>query len=190
VSSRPELLRALRAGEAVLLSVDTVVGIHALSAAPGGLEALRARKAAPADRPFLLLFASIEDVLRFGRPAPAFEAQLRSAWPGPLTALLRPTEAAPRAWSAPGGLLAARVPALSALCALIAELGAPLWSSSANRSGEAPAVDLDAARAQFPDLVWADFAGRTEAIQPSTLVDLSGPQARVLRRGAAPWPPS
>jgi tRNA threonylcarbamoyl adenosine modification protein (Sua5/YciO/YrdC/YwlC family) len=190
MSTRAELLRALRDGGVALLAVDTVVGLHASSQSSEGLDAIRARKASPADRPFLLLFSSIEDVLRVARPFPSHEAALRQAWPGPLTALLRPVEAAPAAWGGPSGLIAARVPALAPLRELIAELGAPLWSSSANRAGEPATADLDAARAQFPDLVWADFAGQPGDGQASTLVDLSGPEARILRPGAASWPPS
>jgi L-threonylcarbamoyladenylate synthase len=189
MSSREELLAALRDGQAALLSVDTIVGLHQSSLAQGAPQALRSLKGSAVDRPFLLLFSSTEDALGHGSPHAAHEAALRRAWPGPLTALLTPTGAAPTAWSEPSGLLAARVPALVELRRLITDLGAPLWSTSANLSGAPAAADLDAARAQFPDLVWADFSVEGGGSQASTLVDLSGPEARILRPGAAVWPP-
>lgn len=189
MSSRDELRQALRAGEAALLSVDTIAGLHASSSLAHTAGLLRSLKGSPEGRPFLLLFDSTESVLRHARPHAAHEAALRRAWPGPLTALLTPTESAPEAWSKGSGLVAARVPALPELRSLIAALGAPLWSTSANRAGEPPAADMDAARALFPDLVWADFASAGQGGQASTLVDLSGPDARILRPGAAPWPP-
>jgi len=102
---------------------------------------------------------------------------------------LRPTEEAPPAWALLGRSLAARVPDHPVLRDLIGRVGAPLFSTSANRAGEAPATDLAQAAARFPDLPVLDLAGHAVG-RPSTLVDLTTEEAVVLREGAVDWPPA
>jgi L-threonylcarbamoyladenylate synthase len=81
--------------------------------------------------------------------------------------------------------VAVRVPDLPLLQLLIEAVGAPLAATSANRSGEPAPVEADEARAALGGLV--DFVldgGRCPAAQESTIVDLSGPEPRLLRVGA------
>jgi L-threonylcarbamoyladenylate synthase len=179
----------LRAGEVLLLTTDTLPGLHTLATLPGAAQRLRSCKGSPPGRPFLLLFASADDVLRVARPADVADAALlRRAWPGPLTAVLLPAAGTPGDWTDQGRTLAARVPACEALCELIAEVGGPLFSTSANPAGLPPAIDLAAARDYFPDLEVHDLGGGALRAA-STIMDLSTSPARLVRQGAAVWPP-
>jgi L-threonylcarbamoyladenylate synthase len=173
----------------VLLTTDSLPGLHVRADQPDAAARLAACKGSPPGRPFLLLFPSREEALRYGRPATTAQGEaLERAWPGPLTALLIPTGAAPAAWSGAGTGLAARVPALPRLRQLLEAVGAPLFSTSANLAGQEPAVTLEEAVRRFPDLPAVDL-GEGGARLPSTLVDLTGARDRILRPGAAPWPP-
>ncbi len=179
----------LRAGKVVLLDTDTLPGLHALASGKGATRKLRDLKGSPQGRPFLLLFACLEDVLRYAHPPQEDRlALLRRAWPGPLTALLGPSERALPEWVAKEGSIAARVPACAPLRSLLAELGAPLFSTSANRAGESPATSLQEASARFPQLAAFSLGDASPGVA-STLVDLRGETVEILRRGHAPWPP-
>jgi L-threonylcarbamoyladenylate synthase len=183
------LVEQLRAGDLLLLSTDTLPGLHALATVPGAADRLRARKGSAPGRPFLLLFASADDALRAGHPwLPGDVALLRRAWPGALTALLVPAPETPLDWTESGRSLAARVPACAALRELIAAVGGPLFSTSANPAGCDPAADLAAASSYFPDLEARDLGGPGDRVA-STIVDLVGAQARIVRQGAVDWPP-
>lgn len=186
-----EAADALRRGELVLLNTDSLPGLHALATDPAAPGRLAALKGSPPGRPFLLLFASTEAALGVGACAdPADEARLRAAWPGPLTALLRPREGCPPHWVEPSkGTVAIRVPAPPALREFLGQLPGPLFSTSANRAGQDPATRLGAASQVFPDLVAADL-GLEPVGQASTLVDLSQPGGAVLRPGPVAWPPA
>lgn len=185
----PQLLRALRAGEVVLLNTETLPGLHASAELESSAPRLAELKGSTGGRPFLLLFDSTEAVLRYGSPLDPHDADaLEDSWPGPLTALLMPTGRAPEHWVHEERTIAARVPEAPSLRRLIAELGGPLFSTSANRAGEPPAEDLETARGHFPDLAWSDL--KTQPLgTPSTVVDLSVAPGQILRPGAATWPP-
>jgi len=183
-------LSVLTNGGVVLIASDTLPGLHALATHPDAAEALRVRKASPPGRPFLLLFADLDAVLEFGRPGAAtYIDDLRRAWPGPLTALLRPKPKVPREWIHEGHSFAARVPEREELRALLRELGAPLFSTSANEAGEEPARSLREAALRFPELPVLLGENPDASGEASTLVDLTGRTAELLRPGAAPWPP-
>jgi L-threonylcarbamoyladenylate synthase len=96
--------------------------------------------------------------------------------------------------------VAVRVPDLPDLCALIRAAGGALVSTSANRSGEAPATSLASAWRRWRCLVdgaW-DPVGELQAARreaspagsgPSAIVDLTGWPPRLIRRGVLA-PPS
>lgn len=196
VHDRSDVLAALAAGEIVLLQTDTLPGLHARLDRPAALAALGALKGRPRAKPFLVLAASPAVAQGLTRPwSPPVAAYLRACWPGPVTVVLPaaghlPPEVAAWPEAAPeNGLrtVAVRVPASAALRRLLDESG-PLASTSANRAGEPPASDLKTAQLVFPHLpAWGLAPGQGTAAA-SALVDLSGPQPRLLRPGPVALP--
>ena len=182
-----EICAVLRRRGIVAMRSDTVYGLHGVAPATGArLTALKGR----ADgKPLLVLVtgARAAEALTGTPPPPA----LAALWPGPLTLVLPVAQAAPSPAAAGAATLAVRVPADPALRAIIAALGAPLYSTSANRAGEPPLGDAAALRAAFGagvDLIVDD--GPVSAALPSTIVDATVTPARVLRPGAAAVTPA
>jgi tRNA threonylcarbamoyl adenosine modification protein (Sua5/YciO/YrdC/YwlC family) len=82
------------------------------------------------------------------------------------------------------GTVAVRMPLHPVALELLAQTG-PLAVSSANRSGEPPATDVDAAVQQLGDVVSVYLDGGPSGDPvPSTILDLSRDVPRVLREGA------
>ena len=79
-----------------------------------------------------------------------------------------------------------RIPDHPTALALLEVFG-PLAVTSANRSGEEPAVDADGAEAALGGAVAVYLSGASRGETPSTVVDLTRPEARVLRAGPVPW---
>jgi L-threonylcarbamoyladenylate synthase len=168
--SPAEAAEALREGEVVLVPTETVVGLVASEA---GLSRIREIKGRDADKPVALLCASPRDAFALAASVPPLARTLAAAyWPGPLTLVLdRPG----------GGTVGVRVPAESAVRAVLAAYGDPLYATSANPSGEpAPAglEEVDARVSEVVDLVVGGEPGTGEA---SAVVDLSGGRTRLLR---------
>lgn len=109
-------------------------------------------------------------------------------WPGPLTLALPAGARLPPALLAGGRTVAVRVSAHPVAAALARALGRPITSTSANRSG-APATPLaDEVDAAFgDDLDGIVDAGACPGGPPSTVVDVTGAEPRLVREGAVPW---
>ena len=112
-------------------------------------------------------------------------------WPGPLSLVFVAAEIVPMRVRGSGGTIALRCPNDVLSHALLQRIGGPMVSSSANLSGQPPAATAEEVVATFGnqlDLV-LDGGPRRGGV-PSTLVDVSGPRPKLLRRGAldvTPW---
>jgi len=142
-------------------------------------------------KPFLLLVASPEMVRSVGLRLPDSAVRLAAAfWPGPLTLVLPGGERElPDVLRGPEGGVAVRWTSHPGASQLVATLGSPITSTSANRPGRSPAVDGADVEAEFAAEVGSGRlvvfdAGTLVPSQPSTLVDCTGPAPRLVREGA------
>ncbi len=116
---------------------------------------------------------------------------IREFWPGPLSLIFHAASLVPVAVRGEGGTIALRCPRDTLSHALLQRFGGPVVSSSANLSGQRPAESAEEVVGYFGnqlDLV-LDGGARRGAV-PSTLVDVSGPSPKLLRRGeldVTPW---
>jgi L-threonylcarbamoyladenylate synthase len=112
----------------------------------------------------------------------------RAFWPGPLSLVLDAPTALAAGAIGPHHTVAIRVPAHPVSRALCDLWGAPLPATSANRSGEPPARQVDRlGPIADDDRVLVVDAGDAPGGEPSTIVDVRGEQPILLRRGAIAW---
>jgi tRNA threonylcarbamoyl adenosine modification protein (Sua5/YciO/YrdC/YwlC family) len=105
-------------------------------------------------------------------------------WPGALTLILHETPHLAWDLGEARGTVAVRMPDHPVALALIEQTG-PLAVSSANRSGQPPATTAMDARLQLGAAVAVYLdAGPSGPQVPSSIVDLTGPEPRLLRLGA------
>jgi len=176
---------ALQSGALVVLPTDTVYGVAADAFSPTAVSALLAAKGRGRDMPVPVLVGSwrtldgLVDEL-----GPLARQLVERFWPGPLTIVVR---AAPSlAWDLgeTRGTVAVRMPLQPVALAVLGQTG-PLAVSSANRSGLPPAVTAADAEQQLGEAVRVYLdAGPAGDPVPSTIVDLTGDRARLLRAGA------
>lgn len=168
----PAVVTALRDGQAVVVPTETVYGLAAL---PSRTDLLLELKGRPASVPIAVLVADVDQAaVAAGRSLPPLAEGLAAAfWPGPLT-LVVPT--------ADGGTLGVRCPDHDFVRQVAAAVG-PVATTSANRHGEAtpPGAAEAAASLTGPVAVVVD-GGRLEGL-PSTVVDVTAEELRVLREG-------
>jgi L-threonylcarbamoyladenylate synthase len=187
------LVRAhLERGGVLGYPTETVYGLGT-EARDAALDLLAKMKGRPPRKPFLLLVSSVAMAeacgLVFNQPARILAAEF---WPGPLTLVLRGGEGRlpDRLRGAEGGI-AVRWTSHAAVAQLISAMGQPLTSTSANRPGGPPAPGAERIVELFPEAA-ADGTllvldgGVLGNVPPSTLVDCTGPNPRLVREGAIP----
>jgi tRNA threonylcarbamoyl adenosine modification protein (Sua5/YciO/YrdC/YwlC family) len=183
-----DAVAAVRQGRIVGLPTDTVYGIGADPFSEEAVKALFAAKDRPAVMPIPILAADPAQAATIGVFEEAAATAAAVHWPGALTLVVPRAPGLPEWIGHPdSGSVGIRVPDHPVALALLAATG-PLAVTSANRSGFPPAGDDRAARAALGLLVAVYLRGSGAGGRASTVVDLSGPEPRTLRRGPVDWP--
>ncbi|OUO88315.1 threonylcarbamoyl-AMP synthase [Gordonibacter sp. An230] len=193
---------ALRRGEAVIFPTDTVYGLGISVEAASGPDVLYALKERDRGKPIAWLVGDPADLDRYGCDVPSIARRAAAAfWPGPLTLIVRASDAVPPAFRSAADTVGLRMPDDACALSLIDAAGAPLATTSANPSGQAAPCTFDeideALLARVPavraeDVFAAGPAARAgasvRAASPSglasTVLDCSVACPRVLREGA------
>lgn len=185
----PRAVAHLNAGGLLAYPTETVYGLgsRAMHADVGALAALKGRSAA---KPFLLLISDRAMAEAHGLAFNASaDALARAFWPGPLTLVLPGGSGRlPDLLRGPDGGIAVRWTSHQAIAQLVAALGAPLTSTSANLPGKPPGPG---AAAIVRDFAPAVDAGQLMVLDggvlgnrpPSTVVDCTRPAAHIVREG-------
>jgi tRNA threonylcarbamoyl adenosine modification protein (Sua5/YciO/YrdC/YwlC family) len=180
-------VRALACGDIVGIPTDTVYGLAADPFRTGASDRLFALKRRPRTVELPVLVAGVDQALDLAVAVPDSARRLMERyWPGAVTVILprRPDlNADLGADDATIGLRCSGHPVPLALCRAVG----PLATSSANHHGEAPATtaaELMAAMGPAVELILD--GGRCDGA-PSTVVDCTGLEPRLLREGGVPW---
>jgi L-threonylcarbamoyladenylate synthase len=181
-------IAGLREGRPVLLPTDTVYGLAGNPEREEWALAALALKGRAESRPTALLAGSVDVlVARLPELRGSAEAVLRALLPGPYTLVVsNPGRRFP--WLSGGrpDAIGVRVPDLPGPSRLVLEAVGLVLATSANEpGGPDPATLADVPR-RIRDGCAAELdAGRLPG-SPSTVLDLSTPEPRVLRAGAVP----
>ena len=178
------LKEILENGGAVILPTETVYGLFAQAMNEAAVEHVYQLKRRPKDKAMNLNVADLETILAFSKNQPSYLKTLYEALlPGPLTIILQANDRVP-AWINSGlSTIGFRIPNHPKTLELIQQTG-PLIGPSANISGRESGKIFADIKTQFNNEVTglADDAALTGV--DSTILDLSGETARILRQGA------
>ena len=176
--------KELEAGRAVILPTETVYGIFAKALDQEAVDYIYELKRRPRDKALNLNVADEETIRFYSKNQPSYLSKLIAAFlPGPLTIILQANEKVP-AWINSGmATVGFRIPAHPKALELIRNYG-PLVGPSANLSGHASGTKYKSIVSEFNQVVpgFEDDAFLTG--QDSTILDISGIKAKILRQGS------
>ena len=179
-----DAVAALRAGLPVLLPTDTVYGLASIAdeAAAARVYALKGRSER---QPTAILAATVDALLAAVPELP--EELLHKLLPGAFTLVLaNPAGRYPWLTGGEPGPIGVRVPELPGPSrAVVAQVGVVLATSANDPGGPSPATLHDVPR-RIRDGCGAELDVGPLPGTPSTVLDLTGPEPRVLREGAVP----
>jgi L-threonylcarbamoyladenylate synthase len=167
----------------VVYPTETVYGIGCIPSDPDAAQRVCEIKQR-ADKPLPLICSDVEAARRVVEMTPEAEKLASKFWPGPLTIVLR-AKAKYNMWVSHGAsTLGIRVSSNPIALKLAKEAGGVIVSTSANISGDEPAKSAEEAKKIFNNLVDIILdGGPSRSGESSTIVDLSGEEIWLLRKG-------
>lgn len=176
---------AVQRGDLVVIPTDTVYGVGADAFDPAAVRGLLAAKGRGRDMPPPVLVSAATTLDALATRVPAYARALVEAfWPGPLTLVCHQQTSLQWDLGDTRGTVAVRMPDHEIALEVLERTG-PLAVSSANRTGMPAATDADQAEEMLGDAVAVVVdGGEAPGGEASTIIDCTGPQGRVLRRGA------
>ncbi len=176
-----DIAALLEAGAVGVLPTDTIYGVVASARIPEAVQRLYTVKHRHS-KPGTVIAADIDQLVDLGIPRRYLKA-VEQFWPNPISVVI-PLGKEHEELHLGKMSLACRIPRSEKLQELLRKTG-PLVTSSANHTGEAPAVSLREAEAYFDDEV--DFyvdGGDLSNQKPSTIIRIVDDAVEVLREGA------
>ncbi|CYU09664.1 translation factor (SUA5) [Streptococcus suis] len=179
-----KLRKILENGGAVVLPTETVYGLFAQALNEDAVNRVYQLKQRPRDKAMNLNVSNLNDIYFFSQNTPFFLEKLYNRFmPGPLTIILKANDNVPFWVNSGLDTVGFRLPNHEQTLRLIAETG-PLIGPSANVSGQESGKKFSDIQAQFSvDLPGIEDDQALTGID-STILDLSGQKARILRQGA------
>ncbi|HEM3103851.1 TPA: threonylcarbamoyl-AMP synthase [Streptococcus suis] len=179
-----KLRTILENGGAVILPTETVYGLFAQALNEDAVNRVYQLKQRPRDKAMNLNVSNLNDIYFFSQNTPFFLEKLYNRFmPGPLTIILKASEKVPFWVNSGLDTVGFRLPNHEQTLRLISETG-PLIGPSANISGNESGKKFSDIQAQFSvDLPGIEDNQALTGID-STILDLSGQKARILRQGA------
>jgi L-threonylcarbamoyladenylate synthase len=178
-------ITAILGGELVVLPTDTVYGLGADAFSPAAVSRLLTAKGRGRDMPPPVLVGTVRAAAALVEDlGPDGQRLIDEFWPGGLTIVCRAARTLKWDLGDTKGTVAIRMPEDAVALDLLRETG-PMAVSSANLTGLPAATTAVLARDQLGDAasIYLDN-GTAPGGVASTIVDLTGPQPRLLRRGA------
>ena len=157
-----------------IFPTDTVYGIGVSPKYSRSVQKIYRFKKRERNKPLVNLIGYKKDTSLFVRSISTHARRLiKKFWPGPLTIILK----------TPRGTVGLRMPNHKIVLALLRKTG-PLATTSANISGQSPPIEFNQINKGL--LKKIDFAldgGRAPLKKVSTIVDCTGEDVRILRKG-------
>ncbi len=177
---------AIRAGKAVILPADGVYGLCASAFREGPVKHLYELKGRGAAQPTAMMASSVDMLLEC---VPEFRGRssviARALLPGPYTLVLaNPAGRYPWLTGMSPETIGVRVAELPREVQYVLDAVGAIAATSANNPGEEAASTLEAVPGDIRASCAAELDVGPLSGEPSTVIDFTGPEPRVLREGA------
>ncbi len=183
-----KLKTSLKENNVSITTTDTVLGFIA-PLTKEGYDLLTEIKGSRPDKPYLLLISSpskLDYFIDSGMLDKNIKTLIQQYWPGPLTIIFKAKKELVSHVVSKEGTIAIRCPAHDELLQVLEEFDG-LFSTSANKSGQPifeKIEDISPDILKKIDYIVVDRNYADKKSQPSTIIDVSGSNIKVIREGA------
>lgn len=175
--------RTLDQSKVIAFPTETVMGLGVYYNDFVAYKLLNQIKGRPEDKPYTLMLGSTSDIQDFAYVSQRDLKIIQAFMPGAITILLKSRGNVPSYVTHNTGIIGIRVPDIKLVQDLIKYIGTPLLVPSANKSGNKPAITSLEVKEIFNNEVGFIFEGSAFGGVPSTIIDLTGEQVKIVREG-------
>ena len=176
-------LEALNNHQVIAFPTETVFGLGVFYDDQEAYEFLNEIKRRKEDKPYTMMLSKVEDIDKYACVDNKYQKLISKFMPGSLTILVRSKDNVPGYVTHNTGIIGIRIPSNKEALELLNFVKKPLLVPSANRADQPPARTCEEVVAIFGDEIKVVVPGQIESGEPSTIVDLTGPELKVVRKG-------
>ena len=178
----------VEAGGVIAFRTDTFYGLGADPFNQAGVSRINRLKEREGRKPVLVVISALEEAERFvAEKSALFDVLTKHYWPGALTIVCKACAEVSEGLTAGSGTIGLRLPFDEEVRELISDCGGALTATSANLAGQPPASTAQEVSTYFPtELDLIIDGGRSRTDKPSTVIDVSRGNARLVREGEIP----
>ena len=182
-----QALEALNNHQIIAFPTETVFGLGVFYDDQGAYELLNSVKRRKEDKPYTMMLSKVEDIDKYAYVDNKYLNLIKKYMPGSLTILVRSKNNVPNYVTHSTGIIGIRIPSNKEALDLLAYIKKPLLVPSANRADRSPARTYEEVVTIFGDEVKVVVLGKISSGEPSTIVDLTGPEIKLVRKGPIPF---
>jgi tRNA threonylcarbamoyl adenosine modification protein (Sua5/YciO/YrdC/YwlC family) len=174
---------ALRNGEVIGYPTDTVYGLGCDITSKKAVDRLYQMKGMDRNHPLAIICPDLSEIAKYAIVDNQIYRVLRRFLPGPYCFILEATREVPRLLQTKRKKIGIRIPNHEVTRQLAEQLGRPVISTTAQRSGAEPHVDPSEIDDDFSGLALV-LDGGGGGLVPTTVIDLTVQPPEVVREGA------
>ena len=178
-----KVVETLNQGGVIAYPTDTVYGFGCSLFNKKGIERIYLIKRSEKNRPFSFICADLKDISLYTKVSNYAYKTMKRLLPGPYTFILEGTRLVPKIMLTKRSTAGIRVPDNQICLAIVKELGHPIISTSAQLSKGEVFYDPGEIEQKAGKLLDAVIDGGILFSEPSSVIDLTDDEPKILREG-------
>ncbi|HSV33079.1 MAG TPA: L-threonylcarbamoyladenylate synthase [Pyrinomonadaceae bacterium] len=189
IQSLAQIAEVVFGGGVIAFRTDTFYGLGADPFNREAVKRIKKLKEREGTKPILVIISDQDQIERFiVERSESFESLAQRFWPGPLTLIGKAAAGLPGEITAGTGTVGLRLPDDQDVRALLRACGGALTATSANPSNENPAKSAQHVENYFGSTIDLIVDGGDARVdRPSTVVDVTGVEPKLVREGVILW---
>ena len=179
-------LEALNNHQVIAFPTETVFGLGVFYDDEKAYNLLNQVKNRREDKPYTMMLSDVKEISNYAFIKDKYLPIVNKYMPGSLTILVNAKSCVPSYVTHNTGVIGIRIPSNKEALDLLKFVKKPLLVPSANKADQKPALSSDEVRAIFKDEIAVIIPGEISSGEPSTIIDITGDEIKLIRKGPIP----
>lgn len=181
-----DALKALNDHQVIAFPTETVFGLGVFYDDYQAYNLLNKVKNRHEDKPYTMMLYDINEINKYADVDKKYLPIIKKYMPGSLTILVKAKENVPNYVTHNTKIIGIRIPSNKEALELLRFVKKPLLVPSANKADQKPALCDEEVKAIFNDEIRVIIPGKAIGGQASTIIDLTGDEIKLIRKGPIP----